>query len=171
MRHNFHKETVRCWQNSYITFSAGRAIVIVVPGNLEVLFFLITYNIVQTALTNLDCLSSYGWLRFSSQRGATEQHVGGICKEASRCRTEHGLRKVTQVKLITSSSAGKQRAPLGYPSSQELLTFSCSSHSSLISRRQSGPPVNSSVPCFKIALRSKKNLWLHLSLFLVVLKK
>ena len=50
MRHNFHKETVRCWQNSYITFSAGTAIVIVVPGNLEVLFFLITYNIVQTAL-------------------------------------------------------------------------------------------------------------------------
>lgn len=44
--------------------------------------------------------------------------MGILRKEASPGSSVQSLRKVTGVKLITSSSSGKLRAQLGYPSSQ-----------------------------------------------------
>lgn len=108
--------------------NAGRAGVIAVPGNL----FEVSRMCSITFLKHLPHCATCNQLWLIYIRLPLKADSGSvllkgvqlnntlrvICKEDSPGRTEHSLRKVTWVKLITSSRSGKLRARLGYPSSQ-----------------------------------------------------
>lgn len=90
------------------------------------------------------------WKRFRWAAG--QSHMQRSYSEQGRAQPQEGHRGQADYLLQLSN----QKAQLGYPSSQELLTFNCSSHSLLVSRGLSGPQVNSSVPCFTTTVRPKE---------------